>query len=272
MFIDLIRSCATYLIFFFFCGSLLLPGLALLCIPPAYPWVKILYAYVSKGICKFLLLSTFLPVTYQGFDYLPQTPTIFVANHQSSLDILLVGSVLGTRPCTWLAKSELFEYPLLKNVLSHIGIPVYFDKKRPADFEGAVKRGVEKLAQGFDVVIFAEGGRYNDGTIHQFYSGFAAMAKLSGAPVVPLFISGAGQALAPGYRLIRRVPLTVTVGSPFFYNNQETVQLFKERVYDWFVALNAKRQLLLEEYGIRICQSTNLKTSFDDTASIPLSF
>ncbi len=253
MFLDLLRSCTSYSIFFLYCAVMTLPAILLLSIPASYPWAKMVYGLVSKMTFKFLLFTTFLPVTYQGFEYLPEKPAIFVANHQSNLDILLVGSVMGARPCAWLAKSELFEYPLLGQLLGRWSIPVYFGKDRVPGCKGAVQGGVEKLAQGFSVVIFPESERYNDGIIHPFYSGFAAMAKLSGAQVVPLFISGASQAMPAGARLIRSAPLMITVGKPMICGADESVQEFKERVYQWFVELNFRREYLLENYGIRIC-------------------
>ena len=232
-----------------------LPILALLCIPVSYPWVKFAYGLCSKITCKFLLFVTFLPVTYQGVESFPEKPVIFIANHQSSLDILLVGSVIGSRSSVWLSKSELFEYPVLGQLLNYIGIPVDARANKRTSM-GTVEKAVKKLKAGFDVIIFPEGGRYNDGTIHPFYSGFAAMAKLSGAQVVPLFISGTGQAMAPGQSFIRRAPLMITVGKPFICEQNETVQVFKERVHEWFVELNFRRQYLLEHYNLRICDAT----------------
>ena len=253
MFLDLLRSCTSYGIFFLYCAVMVLPAVLLICLPVSYPWAIKLYGLISKMTFKFLLFSTFLPVTYQGFEYLPKKPVIFVANHQSNLDILLIGSVVGARPCAWLAKSDLFEYPLLGSLLGNWSVPVYLNGDRPADYKGAVQGAVEKLVQGFSIIIFPEAGRYNDGIIHPFYSGFAAMAKLSGAQVVPLFISGAGQAMPAGARLIRSAPLMITVGKPMICGADESVQSFKERVYEWFVELNFRRAYLLEHYGIRIC-------------------
>lgn len=256
MFLDMLRSCSSYILFFGYWAVLAVPTLLLLCLPFSYSWVKILYAYLSKVTCKFVLFCTFLPVTYQGFDQLPDTPSIYIANHQSALDIMLIGSVLGARPCVWLAKSELFEYPLLGQLLSKIGVPVYFDKQKEGKLHhSAVQVASEKLAQGFNVIIFPEGGRYNDGSIHEFRSGFAALAKISGAPVVPLFISGTGQALGIGQRILRKAPLIITVGQKTLYNTNESVLSFKERCYQWFVELNFRRQYLLEHFGIRICKT-----------------
>ena len=256
MFLDVLRNAASYLIFFLYCALVFVPVLVLLYLPFSWGWVKVLYWGVMKVSAKFLLFATFLPVTYQGINELPQKPAIFVANHQSALDIFLIGSVLGFREHVWLAWSDLFTYPLLGQVLNRSGIPVYPKNSSDAGHKGTVQAAVEKLKQGTSLVLFPEGARYMDGTIHSFFTGFAAMAKLSGAPVVPLFISGTGIALPTGSRMIKRYPLMITVGKSFVCGPDESVQAFKERVEQWFIELNWRRNYLLEHYGIRICNGT----------------
>jgi 1-acyl-sn-glycerol-3-phosphate acyltransferase len=258
MVLDVLRNGVSYIIFFSYCALLFLPLMGLLYLPFSWGWVKTVYGGIMKVSAKFLLFATFLPVTYQGMNELPQQPAIFVANHQSALDIPLLASVLGARESVWLATSELMGYPFLGKLLSHSGLPVY--PKDPANVgrTGVVQAAVEKLQQGVSIVLFPEGARYMDGIIHPFFTGFAAMAKVSGAPVVPLFISGTGIALPSGARLIKRYPLMITVGKPFVCEEGESVQAFKERVENWFIELNWRRNYLLEHYGIRICNETNL--------------
>ena len=256
MFLDVLRNAASYLIFFSYCALVFVPVMFLLYLPFSWGWVKALYWGFVKVSAKFLLFATFLPVTYQGVNELPQKPAIFVANHQSVLDSFLVASVLGSRESVWLTTSELMGYPFLGKVLSHSGLPVYPKDSSNLNRKGVVQAAVEKLQQGTSIVLFPEGGRYMDSTIHSFFTGFAAMAKVSGAPVVPLFISGTGIALPAGSRMIKRYPLMITVGKPFVCEPEESVQAFKERVENWFIELNWRRNYLLEHYGIRLCNGT----------------
>lgn len=261
MFLDVLRNAASYIIFFSYCMVMSIPFLILLYLPFSWGWVKFLYWFIIKYSARFLLFSLFLPVTYQGMNEFPQGPAIFVANHQSTLDIFLISSLLGSRECSWLAKSDLFTYPLLGQLLSRSGVPVYFSGSSDAHRKSAVHTAVEKLQRGESIVLFPEAGRYVDGMIHPFFSGFAVMAKLSGAPVVPLFISGAGIALPPGSRMIKRHPLMITVGKPFLCGPEESIPAFKQRVEQWFIELNWRRNYLLDHYGIRICNETVARSS-----------
>lgn len=255
MFMDIVRNCASFAIFFLYMGLAVLPGLLLIYLPHSWPWVQFLYGNLLKTTAKVVLFSTFLPVTYQGFEPLPQRPVIFIANHESALDIPLVASVIESRPYVWVSKSELMQYPILKQFLSHSALLVYSKDSRDHARKGVVEAGVERLKNGCSVMIFPEGGRYTDGTIHPFFSGFAAMAKLSGAPVVPLYISGTGKAMPMGQHYITQAPLIITVGKPMICGQDESVEDFKKRAYDWYVELNWRRDYLLEHYGLRICET-----------------
>ncbi len=250
MFIDILRNVATYGIFFSYVSIASIPLIILIFLPHSWPWIKFLYWSLIKWTSKILLCATFLPVTYQGIEPLPQKPVIFIANHESSLDIPLVASVIEDRPCVWLAKADLWNYPVLKQLLGHSGIPVSFEERT-----GVVQKGVDKLNTGYSVMIFPEGGRYNDGKIHPFSSGFAAMAKLSGAPIIPLYISGTGKAMPMGQHTIIQTPLIITVGKPMTCGENESIEEFKKRVRDWYVELNWRRDFLLNRFGIRICKN-----------------
>jgi|GEM_PF-787685 len=274
MFLDLVRNAGSYIIFFVYCALAFLPFVILIHLPSTWLWVKAAYALLVKLTARVLMFATFLPVTYQGVNELPVGPAIFIANHQSTLDIPLVATVLGDRHYCWLAWHDFFEYPGLGMLLRNAAIPVYPREPKYDHVRGAVKAavkklggdltpeeikaGVKKLKQGVSIMLFPEGGRYVDNTIHPFFTGCAAMSKLSGAPVVPLFISGTGIALPPGARLIKRYPLMITVGKSFTCGPDETVPAFRDRLYEWYIELNWRRNYLLDHYGIRIC-SGNLE-------------
>jgi len=83
-------------------------------------------------------------------------------------------------------------------------------------------------------MIFPEGGRYTDGKIHDFYPGFGILARKMGRPVVPVYIRGAQKVYPPNVFLIHYYPIDVVVGKPFFIQEDETEQEFRDRVRAWF--------------------------------------
>ena len=181
-----------------------------------------------------IVKASFLPITYIGTENIPTGPVIFAANHQSSLDIPLLGLLAKGHPQIWLAKKELMDSPILRFVLPLMSVLI--DMSSPL-------AGMRSLKQAVDMVydkkrhamIFPEGGRYTDGTVHDFYGGFVILAKKTGRPVVPVRIFGVNKVYPPDTFWVHKYPITVVVGKPFVYQEDDTDQTFKNRVYQWFI-------------------------------------
>ena len=235
-FLDIVRNIATYSLFFIAIAVCCIPVFILIYLPFTWNWVQISFYKIIHTLNWLFLAITFLPVTFN----LPEKPlpetAIFVANHESSLDIFMMGRVLKDRKYTMLAKGELLSYPIMGTLVKKIGVPVYFDNS-PGRGE-ALPVAIEKLDDGISVGLFPESARFTDGEIHTFKTGFAVMAQKSGKPVVPVFLEGAGKALPPHHKLIKWADLKITVGDPFYFKEGETVKEFAERVRDWFIQKN----------------------------------
>lgn len=181
-----------------------------------------------------VLKCSLLPITYIGLENIPSQPAIFAGNHQSSLDIPLMGVLARGIPHVWLAKEELMESPILRWILPHIAVLV--DQNSP-------KKAIRSLIEAINLVngknrhmmIFPEGGRYTDGKVHEFFRGFVILAKKTGKPIVPVYIAGVNKVYPPDSFWVYYYPITVTVGAPFIYQAEEDDEMFKQRVYDWFV-------------------------------------
>ncbi len=78
----------------------------------------------------------------------------------------------------------------------------------------ALKRALEVLQDGALLIIFPEGGISPDGRLRPFHRGAALLAARSGAPLVPIAITGTRDALPLGRRVPRLRPITVRVGTP----------------------------------------------------------
>ncbi len=183
-----------------------------------------------------LLKCSLLPVKYIGVENIPDESVIFVANHQSSFDIPLVGMLAGGTPHIWLALKGLLDSPVLRFIVPLFSVLV--DMSTPA--KGM--RSLREILQLMDEVkikrhamIFPEGGRYTDGVVHEFFGGFVILAKKTGRPVVPVCILGVDKVYPPNSFLVHWYPITVVVGKPFVYQQGDTDKAFKKRVYQWFV-------------------------------------
>src|SRR5690349_6805192 len=151
-------------------------------------------------------------------------PVILAMNHQSYLDPPLAGTACD-RAIYFLARRTLLNVPLLGWVLPKLNvIPV---NQESVD-RSAIKAVIRVLQAGNGVLVFPEGSRTLDGTLQPGEPGIGLIIAKTLAPVVPMRIFGAHEALARGGRL-RFVPITVVVGEPIFFSAADTQMGGKDR-------------------------------------------
>ncbi|MCP4606620.1 MAG: 1-acyl-sn-glycerol-3-phosphate acyltransferase [Proteobacteria bacterium] len=113
---------------------------------------------------------------------------IICANHQSLIDIPLLFACLPV-PIRFLAKRSLFYIPIFGWSLYLAGfIPV--DRGISSKARRSLDRGAKRIKRGPSLVIFPEGTRTPDGSIHKFKTGAFTMAIRSSVPIVPVAIRG----------------------------------------------------------------------------------
>lgn len=215
------------------------PILMLCLLPARYRYDnRFLFWLLDKGY-KIILFGLLRPIPVTVHQKLPQVPAIYVANHSSSLDIPLVGSLMNGHPHIWYVLEYYSKTPILGFFVRKLG--VFVDQASSVRAARGLITGI-KLVNGYNrsTIIFPEGGRYNDGTIHPFFEGFAVIAKKTGYPVVPIFLHNVGKVFPPGSFLVYRYPLSVIVGPLFTFLPNDTSDSFTKRIYDWFVEQQKK--------------------------------
>ena len=146
-----------------------------------------------------------------GSEHIPKGGVILAANHRSFLDPFVIGCCIG-RPIYFVAKQELFKNPLIGWFLNCMGA---FPVRRGASDEDSVDTSLALLARGQAVVIFPEGTRIRAGSLAAPKRGVGRLALQSGAPVVPVAITGSERA-RNGYR-IRPVKVHIRCGAPLTF-------------------------------------------------------
>ena len=143
-------------------------------------------------------------------------PALLVANHSSVLDPPLIGSV-SRRRLAFLAKAELFRIPVFGALLRRLGA-------RPLRREGAdpaaMRTALRVLEAGGALLVFPEGTRGPEGVLRPARAGAGMLAVVSGAPVVPVYVSGSGRAWPKGARLPRPARVTVAFGEPLRFDGK----------------------------------------------------
>lgn len=113
--------------------------------------------------------------------------TLYLANHQSFLDPIIVG--LGTKkPYVSLARKTLWNNPVLGGLFTSLGgIPV--DQESPD--ASTMKRCIEVLEAGEDLLIFPEGSRGKTAQVQALQPGVMLIMKRAKPVVVPVAFAGA---------------------------------------------------------------------------------
>jgi len=143
-------------------------------------------------------------------------PVIFAANHASHLDTPLLLTSLPDRfrhRAVVAAAADYFfdrRVKALGSALVISAIPI----DRTAVSRRSLDRATALLEDGWNLVIFPEGGRTPDGWAHEFRAGAAFLATRNQVPVVPVHLEGSRRVLRKGGGGLHRSTTHVTFGSP----------------------------------------------------------
>src|SRR5215211_1295043 len=146
-----------------------------------------------------------------GREHVPDGGVILASNHRSFLDPFVIGICIR-RPIYFVAKRELFRNPLVGWFLNCMGA---FPVRRGQSDEESVKTARQLLADGHAVVVFPEGTRIVNGSLGRPKRGVGRLALQSGAPVVPVAVTGSEHA-RDGWR-IKPVRVHVRCGAPLTF-------------------------------------------------------
>lgn len=189
--------------------ALFVPFAGLIGIPWTFITGKIdfLYRIATWGAFRGVLLAG-VKVETEGLDRLdPASNYIFMANHVSNIDPPILVPLIPRRTSV-LVKRELFRIPILGYAM-RLGDLVAVDRANREAAVDSVRRAVEVLKRGLNMVIFPEGTRSRDGRMLPFKKGPFYLALDSGVPVVPVSMVNTFRIWPKGHFYIK--PLTARV-------------------------------------------------------------
>jgi 1-acyl-sn-glycerol-3-phosphate acyltransferase len=148
------------------------------------------------------------PIRLEGRENLPARGSyILVSNHRSWYDPPAIEFAVDL-PVRFMGKQQLFRVPLFGGLLRAIG---NFPVRRGESDRIAIETALRVLAAGQPVGYFPEGTRSRDGALHRAKPGIGFLARRSGAPLVPVAVTGTPQA---GFPVVPRADIVVRLGRP----------------------------------------------------------
>ena len=176
-----------------------------------------------RGLTK-LLTALLLRATVTGLENFPKRgPALIVFNHLGDADaILMMATVPFPSPIEGIGKIELNDHWLVGPIFRAHGI-IWVHRGQPD--RRALRAALDGLAEGRMVTLSPEGRQSVIGGLEEGNAGAAFLALKSGAPIVPIAMTGTENSHIFGHlKQWKRAPVTLAVGKPFFLQEQASRQ------------------------------------------------
>lgn len=184
---------------------------------PRLTWSRRLLRQLLRGLMK-LLKFLFMDATITGVENFPkQGPALVVFNHLGDADAVLLGASIPYM-LDAMGKIELNDHWLVGPIFNAYGI-IWVHRGRPD--RKAIRAALDGLAQGRIVSLAPEGRQSVIGGLEEGNEGAAFLAIKSGAPIVPIAMTGTENDHIYGHmRRFKRARVTLSIGKPFYLQEQ----------------------------------------------------
>jgi 1-acyl-sn-glycerol-3-phosphate acyltransferase len=161
-----------------------------------------------------LLKFLFMDATVTGMENFPKKgPALVVINHLGDADAVLLGASIPYM-IEAIGKIELNDHWFVGPLFRAYGI-IWIHRGQPD--RKAMRAALDGLAQGRLVLIAPEGRQSVIGGLEEGNQGAAFLAMKSGAPIVPIAMTGTeNDNMFPNMKRLKRTKVSLNVGKPFY--------------------------------------------------------
>lgn len=165
-------------------------------------------------LAKFLFTIYIRKFEVVGREHVPlEGPLILASNHVNNVDPPAITLAVPRFPM-FMAKQEMTTWPILGPAIRMFGA---FPVRRGGADLAAIRAASEVVNEGNMVVMFPEGTRSRTGGLTKGHPGTALIALRTGAPILPVAVTGT-EAIAWPWLFIKPLSIKhvkVTIGEPF---------------------------------------------------------
>ncbi|MEV0075971.1 1-acylglycerol-3-phosphate O-acyltransferase [Nocardia neocaledoniensis] len=168
-------------------------------------------------------------------------PAVFLFNHQSQFDVIIVPKVLDGA-VTGIGKKELAKHPLFGPLMRFVGV-TFIDRANTERAKAALAPVVSTLRDGLSIAVAPEGTRSYTPGVGPFKKGAFHIAVQAGVPVIPVVIRNAGEIAWRDSPIARSGVVDVAVLPPIDVSGWDPAdmddevegvrRLFEQTLLDW---------------------------------------
>ena len=158
-------------------------------------------------------------ITVKGKENIPDEAALFVGNHRSYFDILIL-YIQCKRLTGFVAKDSIEKVPSLRVWMRYLYC-LFLDRKDPRAGMKTILQAIEYIKQGVSIYIFPEGTR-NDGeelSMLPFKEGSFKIATKTGCPIVPVSINNSAEIFENHIPKMKKTHVVVEYGMPIYPNS-----------------------------------------------------
>lgn len=224
------------------------------------PWMAKIIGYLPRGLVVYVskkILDGYLnrcaDIKVKGIENLNEVerPIIFICNHLSNSDALVLDRVLKSENLIFIAGKKLNQNPLTQLGMC---ITKTIDIKPNSADKDAISKVIKTVKGGNNILIFPEGTRSRTATLAKGKRGVVLIQKLTKAAILPIGISGTEKLLPisdkdMALESFQNAEVNVNIGKQIdipFQNKGENKHVYENRIVDLFMRKIA--ELLPEQY------------------------
>ena len=170
----------------------------------------------------------------------PTGPVIFVANHTTAYDPLVMQAASKHRHIQFMMAKEYYSMKPFVYLYRALGvIPV----NRTGNDTASIRAALRTLKDGGCIGMYPEGKISTDGRMNEGRAGVALLALMSGATVVPAYIRGTNVHAGMVQDFLKRSKVTIFFGRPLRFDDlkdlerDEAREIANKRIMDAIIAL-----------------------------------
>lgn len=185
-------------------------------------------AHLIRFWARCVLWTCGITVRVRGREHLdPTRAYVFMANHQSNVDIPILMAAFAQIQVRWVSKQEVRKVPVIGVCMARTQ-QVLVDRDSPTQAISVIRRVRALLTDGISVIFFPEGTRTRDGHLQAFKPGGFVVALESGVPVVPITLNGSRAIWPPGGFDLRPGTVEVDFSEPITLDPQLPKRVARE--------------------------------------------